>query len=163
MTKVNGNEIWKTTLSVIPVSAVASLTASLNGTTSWSWSNTVTSYTGYSLSEPAGQQQFPASQPAVTSPVGNTNEYGFIVGPTGGQNYKVKCTATYQNGSGTAELDFTSSAAPTGSISATMPLGSQTWSYVPGDDGGISVMLKPGFNLNFTATNNTNTSGQFAL
>ena len=146
----------------IPISAVVSLTASLDGTTSWAWTNSVTSYAGY-FSEPAGQNQFPASQAPVAAPITNTNTYRCIVGPTANQQYTIQCTATYPNGEGTATLVFTSSASPTGSISATKPLGSQTWSYVPGDDGGISVMLKPRFYLNFTATNNTNTSGQFAL
>ncbi len=160
---VNGIEQYTTVPSTIPVSAVASLTASLTGTTMWSWSNNVASFTGYSFSTPAGQSQFPASQAPATAPVTTNAAYSFIVGPTGSQNYTVTCTATYPNGSGKATLTFSSSAAPTGSISVTPPLGSQTWSSVAGPDGGITLMLSPPINLNFKATNNTNTGGQFAL
>jgi len=144
----------------VPISAVAGLTASLNGTTGWSWSNTVTSYVGYFSAE-AGQPA-PVSQAPVKAPVTNINSYGFIVGPTGNQQYTVTCTATYPNGSGTATLTFTSSAAPTGSISVTQ-LGSQTWTSTPGNGGEITLILNPPIKFSFTATNNTNVGGEFAL
>jgi hypothetical protein len=98
----------------------------------------------------------------MTAPITNTSTYGFIVGPTGNQQYTVTCTATYPSGSGTATLTFTSSAAPTGSISVTQ-LGSKTWSYVPGNNGQISVLLNPPIKFSFTGTNKTNAGGQFAL
>ena len=59
-------------------------------------------------------------------------------------------------------MTFTSSAAPTGSISVTQ-LGSQTWSSVPGNDGQITLRLNPPITFSFTGTNNTNVGGQFAL
>ena len=53
--------------STVPVSAVAGLTASLPGTTGWSWSNTVTSYVGYFSAEagsPAPVNQAPVTRPS---------------------------------------------------------------------------------------------------
>ncbi len=147
----------------IPIGATVQLTASSpygeeNPITSWSWSGG-SEWGGY-FGTPAGEAIPSQSAPPAPNTTGRT--YQFIVDPTP-QVYDVIVEVTYSyGGDSSAELLFQSDA-PTGSISATKPLGSQTWSYVPGEDGGIKVMLNPKINLNFTATTDGYTAGQFAL
>ena len=153
-----GLGVYKAT-TTIPIGAVVSLTASLTGTTSWAWTNSVTSYAGY-FNTLANQAPNP-SQPSPTEPVANANTYEFIVGPATNQQYKVTCEATYPNGSGTATLTFTS-VVPTGSLSVMKPMPNviAVSNALPNNTLQASVGF-PGIQIQGTASLGNAPAGQF--